>query len=241
MRAETWERCRPELAAYAAKLVARPEIGEEIAQEAAVRLLADERLPDDPAQIRAWLFRVATNLALDYLRRHSTWRETAIVDLRRTAEADPEFVAASDALRGSPEMEAIAREHLAVCFACTMRNLPPQQSAALLLASVHGFSTREAAAALDASEIQVKNWLQQARRTLTARYAHTCALVARAGVCHQCIELDGFFNGRARDPLEGTRRDLEARIEALRDARHALPGRWHRALLRLADEELTAR
>ena len=70
---------------------------------------------------------------------------------------------------------------------------------------VQEFSTSETATALDATEGQVKNWLQQARRTLEVRYAETCALVAKDGVCHQCVELDRFFNGTARNPLEGPR------------------------------------
>ncbi|MBI4486164.1 MAG: hypothetical protein HY655_09155 [Acidobacteria bacterium] len=54
-------------------------------------------------------------------------------------------------------MTAIAPEHLAVCFACTLRNLPPLEAAALLLREVHGFSTAETAKVLDATPVQVKN------------------------------------------------------------------------------------
>ena len=79
---------------------------------------------------------------------------------------------------GNPDMAAIAREHLAVCFACTLRNLQAPQAAAFLLRAVHAFSTTETADALDATPIQVKNWIQQARRTMEDRYEHTCALVA---------------------------------------------------------------
>ena len=110
---------------YATRLVLRESIAEEIVQEAALRLLRDEQLPDEDTQIRAWMFRVVSNLAIDYLRRHSTWKEMVLIDTRERAEADPAYVAESLQLRGNPEMAAIAREHLAVCFACTLRNLPP--------------------------------------------------------------------------------------------------------------------
>lgn len=49
-----------------------------------------------------------------------------LVDARDRAIADAGFVAESQQMRGSPELTAIAREHLAVCFVCTLRNLPPQ-------------------------------------------------------------------------------------------------------------------
>jgi RNA polymerase sigma-70 factor (ECF subfamily) len=125
-----------------------------------------------------------------------------------------------------------------VCFACTLRNLPPRQAAALLLREVNGFSVGETAEALEATGVKVKNWIQQARRTMEARYAHTCALVTKQGVCHQCVELDGFFNGQHRDPLEGTARDLSGRLDILKETRAAALGPWHRRMLRLVDEVL---
>lgn len=142
-------------------------------------------------------------------------------------------------MRGSPEQQAIAREHLVVCFSCTLRNLAPYEAAALLLREVYAFSTRETASHLDATEVQVKNWLQQARRTLEARYARTCALVTKEGVCHQCVELDRFFNASARDPLDGTARDVEARLAIVRREREAALGPWHRQMLRILDDVLS--
>jgi RNA polymerase sigma-70 factor (ECF subfamily) len=238
MRAASYERHRPELVNYATRLVLRPGIAEELVQEAALRLLRDDHVADDDAQIRAWLFRVVSNLAIDHLRRHSTWKEMVLVDTRARAEADPAYVAASLQLRGNPELAAIAREHLAVCFACTLRNLPPPQAAALLLREVHAFSTAETAGALDATLIQVKNWIQQARRTMEARYGHTCALVVKEGVCHQCVELDGFFNGTRRDPLAGSKRDMAARLAIVRATRQAALGPWHRRMLQLVEDIL---
>lgn len=240
-RAEVYERHRQELVTYATRLVVRPAVAEELVQEAALRLVRDEQLPPDEGQVRAWLFRVVTNLAIDHLRRHSTWKELVLVDARERAVADPAFVAESRQMRGSPELAAIAREHLAVCFACTLRNLPPRHAAALLLKEVYGFSTAETAGALDASAIQVKNWIQQARRSMEARYAHTCALVTKQGVCHQCVELDDFFNGQQRDPLAHTPRTLDARFAVLRETRERALGPWHRRMMRLVDDVLSGR
>lgn len=237
-RATSYERHRRELVNYATRLVLRDSIAEELVQEAAVRLLRDEQLAEGDAHIRAWLFRVVSNLAIDHLRRHSTWKEMVLIDIRERAEADSTYVAESQRLRGDPEVAAIAREHLTVCFACTLRNLPPHQAAALLLREVHGFSTAEAAQAIEATPVQVKNWLQEARRAMEDRYGHTCALVTKEGVCHQCVELDGFFNGRRRDPLAGSPRNLTARLAILRETREAALGPWHRRMLRLVEDIL---
>ena len=105
---------------------------------------------------------------------------------------------------------------------------------------MHGFSTRETAETLDATPVQVKNWIQRGRRTLEARYARTCALVTKDGVCHQCVELDAFFNGQAGNPLEGTARNVEARLTILRSRRDASLGAWHRAMLQILDEVISS-
>lgn len=229
---------RRELIGYLARLVARPEIAEELAQETAVRALEAARAPDDAAGLRAWLFRIATNLGLDHLRRHGTWRETAMLDGRAACTGRDEFLAFSTSLRGAPEMRTVAREHLAACFACTLRALPPQESAALLLKEVHGFRTAEVAELLGARGAQAKHWLQSARATMTARYAATCALVNKQGVCHQCIELDAYFDAGQGDPLAGTDRSLAARLRILRELRDRSLGPWHAAVMTVIGELL---
>ena len=87
-RSDIYQRHHRELVGYARRLVVRDAVAEELVQEAAVRLLQNDRLPDDDDQIRAWLFRVVSNLAIDHLRRHSTWRELVLIDTRGRAEAD---------------------------------------------------------------------------------------------------------------------------------------------------------
>ena len=238
-RAAVYQRCRPQLIAYAATMVGQRAVAEDLAQEAALRLVAD-RMPDatDESHTRAWLFTVVTRLALDHLRRHSTWREISLSAIRERAEQDAGFVKASQDMRGNPEMAAIAREHLAVCFGCTLRNLSPRQAACLLLKEVYGLTVEETAAAVDATFGQAKNWIQEGRAELERRYASTCALIAKAGVCYQCVELDEFFNGERRDPLAGTRGDLAARLQLLRGTAGETPGPWHDRMLALIADTL---
>jgi len=236
--AEGFERARPELVGYLSRLVTRHEVAEELAQEAAARMLEAEGVPPEAGALRAWLFRVATNLAIDHLRRHAVRREDLLDLARRRAEGSERFVEESRALSGDPELRAVAREHLAVCLGCVLRNLPPHEAAALLLREVHGFALEEAAAALDARPAQVKGWLQAARATLTARYQGTCALVGKQGTCHQCVELDAFFGAGRGDPLAGTEGDLDARLAVARDLAATPLGPWHRRMLSLVADVL---
>lgn len=229
---------RRALTGYVTRLVVREDVAEEIVQQAAVQALEREDLPETSGELRAWLFRVATNLAIDHLRRHSTWRETVLDDARERAERSAGFVAESRLLAGSAEMRSIAKDHLAVCFACTARNLSPEESSALLLKEVYDFTIDDVAQVMGATFGQVKAWVQGARQTLRARYQTTCALVAQQGACFQCVELDRFFHAGGGSPLEGTAGDLDARIAVVKERREAPLGPWHRQMMRLVAEIL---
>lgn len=235
--AEEYERLRPELTTYLTRLVLRPQVAEDLAQTAAVRALeAADRAPAARGELRPWLFRIATNLAVDERRRHGSWRESQFFDVRAEATSRPEFVQFSEGLRGSPELAAIAREHLVVCFACTMGQLAPEQAAALLLREVYGFTTEETAGILGARFAQVKNWLQAARAAMEARYATTCALIRKEGVCYQCVELDDYFGARRGNPLAGSNGAIDSRLAVVRELARRQLGAWHRQVMRIFDE-----
>lgn len=227
---------RPELTAYLCRLVLRPQLAEELVQSTYLRCLeARQRLPESSRGLRAWLFKVATHLAIDELRRHRHQRETLLSDLRSRAETDAAFMAASAALVGTPETRAIAREHVVACLACTLRNLPEHKAAALLLSQVHGFSLAETAELLELTPVQVKNHLQQARAHMDARYGASCALLSQQGICHQCVELDGFFAAAQGNPLQEDA-GLDARLRLATQLRRKPWGRWHTQMLSLLDE-----
>lgn len=234
--ARVYDGLRPELVAYLRRLVVRADTAEDLAQEAALRAIeAAERAPAVEAELRPWLYRIATNLGIDELRKRGRRRETTLAEAKEAAERDPAFVQRALAFRGSPETAGIAREHLAVCFGCTIGQFAPEEAAALLLREVCGFSVEEVAGILEARFAQAKNWIQQARAAMTAKYARSCALIAKQGVCHQCVELDAAMGDGRGDPLRGTGGDLEARLDVLRSLRSSSASRWERLLLEVFD------
>jgi RNA polymerase sigma-70 factor, ECF subfamily len=236
--ADVYKHIQRELAAYVTRLVVRQDVAEEIVQEAAARWIAAAHVPADLDGARAWLFRVSTHLAIDHRRKHSTWRENMLVDAKDLAMRNEAFVHESRRMAGSPELKAIAKEHLAVCFACTLRNFRLEQAAALLLTEVNGFTLKETAAILGLGNGQVKNALQLARAALREKYGSTCQLIGKQGLCYQCVELAEFFNGRDDDPLEGTARDIDARLDVLREQKDTVLGPWHQLMMRLVDDLL---
>ena len=57
-------------------------------------------------------------------------------------------------------------------------------------------------------------------------------------VCHQCVELDGFFTGGTSNPLSATAGALDDRLSILRRERTTPLGPWHRRMLKLVDDIL---
>ena len=128
----------------------------------------------DGRSLRAWLYRIATNRCLNYLRDRS----------RRPNEVDvsnPESPFANagtsdepwwlepypDALIGdtefSPEARYEARESIALSFVAGLQRLPTQQRAAFVLRDVLGFSADEVADMLGSTSASVNSALQRAR------------------------------------------------------------------------------
>src|SRR5260221_7434653 len=106
----------------------------------------------------AWLFRVATNLALNHLRgRASPVRATLSLD-GDDADMDP---AGSDPSWRFAERDAIREALLA---------MPPRQRAALVLREVNGLSGAEVAAALGISHPAANMLLSRARAQFRVRY-----------------------------------------------------------------------
>ena len=98
-----------------------------------------------------------------------------------------------------------------------------------------GASEAEAAEILEAAENQVKNWLQEARAFMDAKYRTSCALITKEGVCHQCVELDGFFRANRGRPIEGGVDHVAERIELLKADRSKPWGKWHKMMFGLLD------
>jgi len=228
---------RSELSSYLTRFVIRPELAEELVQETALRALQHlERAPDSVDEYRPWLFRIATNLAIDARRKQSFRREHLMETLRGTAKANAEFVARTRPLIGTPEMRSIAKEHLAFCLRCAVHNVSGPQAAALLLKAFHGLSNRDIADVLAIAPAQVKNRLQEARGVLRAHYGTTCALITQEGACFQCKELDGYYQAGGGNPLSGTAGDVEARLNIGRVFDPAQPTRWQSMLLELVNQ-----
>lgn len=125
---------RPRLHRYCARMAGSALDGEDIVQEALAK--AALNFGDGVRQPEAWLFRVAHNAAMDFLRRRSLER-SVFVDTG--AEGDAQMAQAEEA--GDPRAAA---EATAAALALFM-DLPPAQRGAVILADVLGHALQEIA------------------------------------------------------------------------------------------------
>ncbi|MBV9097529.1 MAG: RNA polymerase subunit sigma-70 [Frankiaceae bacterium] len=128
----------------------------------------------DDRSLRAWLYRIATNRCLNYLRDTSRrLRDAKVIDpaaltAGRVPTDDPWWLEPfPDALIGdvesSPEARYEARESIGLSFVAGLQRLPTQQRAALVLRDVLGFSAAEVAEMLGTTPASVNSALQRAR------------------------------------------------------------------------------
>lgn len=136
----------------------------DLAQEAFVRAWQRYERVRRYDRPKAWLFRVATNLALNHLR-HAATPLGGSVSLDATSSAASEMVTTSgdadDLAQGLAERDAVRRALL---------ELAPRQRAGLVLREVHGLSCGEVARALGISGAAAKMLLFRARERFRASY-----------------------------------------------------------------------
>jgi RNA polymerase sigma-70 factor (ECF subfamily) len=147
------------------------------------------------ASLKTWVFRIATNLAYDHLRKLKRWQPDAQdrgADLAISSEEIRRafWVAHDTSPAGAYEM----REHIDYCFTCISKTLLIENQVALILKDIYDFSIKEICLILDKTEGVVKHLLNDARNIMTDIFEHRCALINKNGVCHQCSHINEIFN-----------------------------------------------
>jgi RNA polymerase sigma-70 factor (ECF subfamily) len=124
----------------------------------------------DGDNVRAWLYRIATNACLDHLARGAQGEVPHAVEdgPRLSIAAVPWLEPYPDHLldAAGPEGRAIARESVELAYLAALQVLAPRQRAAVLLRDVLGWTAPEAAAALGLTEGAVTSALQRGRAAL---------------------------------------------------------------------------
>jgi RNA polymerase sigma-70 factor (TIGR02960 family) len=120
----------------------------------------------DGEHVRAWLYRIATNVCLDLIRargRRVPGERTEVSWLAPYPDPLLEEIPAAD---DGPDDLLVARETIELAFLAALQVLPPRQRATLLAREVLGMPAAETAALLDTSVAAANSALQRARATM---------------------------------------------------------------------------
>jgi len=180
---------RKPLFGYIYRMVTLRQDAEDLLQDVLVRVLENIREYRGEARFKSWVFGIATHVCLDHLRKKKRWRVEAQLIGEREATADPAEGVVLRGLMAQPGFSYEIREHIAFCFSCISRTLPPEEQAAVMLKEVLGFTSEEAAEIAGVSEPVFRHQLSAARAKMTEDYEGLCALINKTGVCHQCSGL----------------------------------------------------
>jgi RNA polymerase sigma-70 factor, ECF subfamily len=146
-------------------------LAEELTQDTYARALERVDQLRDPQAALAWLYRIATTVALDRLRqrRPSTipFDELELSGLAETA---------ADADRPAPLLEAsLERSEMSDCVDGYLAALPDDYRIAILLHDAHGVSSAEIAELVGCSVATAKIRIHRARRRLREALAGACS------------------------------------------------------------------
>jgi RNA polymerase sigma-70 factor (TIGR02960 family) len=214
------ERHRRELHVHCYRMLASFDEAEDAVQETFLNAWRGRAGFEGGSQFRAWLYRIATNVCLDMLRRNSR-RATGMRSLAEVPWIQPypdlllDQAAPADE---QPEAIAIQRETISLAFLAALQVLPPRQRAALIARDVLGWPASQTASALGTSVAAANSALQRARATMQSHLpARRAEWSASEPTAQERALLEQFIAAHER-------LDAEAAIElAARDLRITMP------------------
>ena len=156
------ERHRRELHVHCYRMLASFDEAEDAVQETFLRAWRGRDQFDGSSLFRAWLYRIATRVCLDILRR-GTRRLTDIDSFADVSWLQPY---PDQLLDEQPDDVVIERETIELAFLTALQVLPARQRAALIARDVLDWSAMETAALLETSVAAANSALQRARATL---------------------------------------------------------------------------
>jgi RNA polymerase sigma-70 factor (ECF subfamily) len=212
-------RHRRELHIHCYRMLASFDDAEDAVQDTFLRAWRSRESFEGTA-LRAWLYRIATNVCLDMLRRSSR-QLTTLGSFAEVPWLQPypdrllDEAAPGD---DQPDAVAVERETIELVFLAALQVLPPRQRAALIARDVLGWPASETASALGTSVAAANSALQRARSRMQEHLpARRADWTAGQPSTHERALLDGFIDAHQRC-------DAEAAIAiAARDIRVTMP------------------
>ncbi len=168
---QVYETYQPRILHYLTRLLG-PQEAEDLAQEVFLRAHQNLEFFRGEAQVSTWLYRIASNAAIDRLRSASFRRGTAEVELDEQCDCAR---AGQEGASPLVPMERLLLEKDRVnCFMDYIQRLPMSYKLIVLLSEVEELTTREIAAILGLSQETVKIRLHRGRARLFEALRQNC-------------------------------------------------------------------
>jgi RNA polymerase sigma-70 factor (ECF subfamily) len=178
---ELFERHRNELRLHCYRMLGSSHDTDDVLQEAALRAWRAKASLEEPASVRAWLYRIASHVCFDELARRRS-RALPYEVGPPAAEANPSisppepeaWVEPCPAtwfaeVTPDPEARYELQESVALAFVASLQHLTPVQRATLLLRDVVGLSAEETSRALSLGLEAANSALFRARTAVATK------------------------------------------------------------------------
>src|SRR5881397_1133559 len=163
------EQHRSELTAYCYRMLGSPFEAEDAVQETMIRAWRALDRFEGRAQLRSWLYKIATNVCLDMLSgRERRARPMDLGPSREPVEESLNSLPEATWVQPIPDPAVVAEsnETTRLALVAALQHLPPRQRAVLILCEVLRWKASEVAELLETSVASVNSALQRARATL---------------------------------------------------------------------------
>jgi RNA polymerase sigma-70 factor (TIGR02960 family) len=162
------DRFRRELHVHCYRMLASFDDAEDAVQETFMRAWRSWESFEGDSALRAWLYRIATNVCVDMIRSRAR-RATGMRSFAEVPWLQPYPDRLLDEIVPSdqePDEVVVSRETIELAFLAALQVLPPRQRAALILRDVMGWPASDTAVLLETSVAATNSALQRARATM---------------------------------------------------------------------------
>jgi RNA polymerase sigma-70 factor (ECF subfamily) len=192
-----------QLKSYLYRLLTDRDDVDDLTHDTFIKAFTNISAFNQDSSLKTWVFKIATNLAYDHLRKLKRWQADAqdrAADLAIGSEEIRQvfWMVHNTSPAGAYEM----KEHIDYCFTCISKTLPIENQVALILKNIYDFQVKEICIILEKTEGVIKHLLNNARNTMTDIFEHRCALINQNGVCHQCSHINEIFNPKQNQQEE---------------------------------------
>lgn len=145
---------------------------EDVYQETLMRIAVNLPSLQSRVALKSWAFRIASNAAIDHIRKHQRVDLVELEETARTTESDP--------------IDRLVLDEMNLCVREVIDRLPPTYRAAIVLFNLEGMSVADTAEILHVSPGATKVRLHRARARLEQELGRECSFYTSADGRTRC-------------------------------------------------------